>query len=392
MKKKNILLLVVVLLYACTPVATANPTTPSTGILSTASVTIEPNLKPTDIPTASPTHAHENERGIYASGISGESIYKVAVGNYYLPKFTADARQIAFVEKIKDFSSSKLLLYNRASQQTTELDDFEGEITDLTISPKGDKFVLLISRINNSAIYEYQVSTRNVVKLYETQEGIVIRSPLSWSYDSKWVAYSQCTKFINDTLFPPCEIFILDTETNESQQVTTLPTDSQGEQNKAPSWSPIDNRLGFVHSEGMANYIHFLDFNKNPPELIKTAITTNFGLAPFWSSDGDWILVDGGMTLSLVNVNIGEKKSLFNGGIGGYIPAKWLSNGKIVMQASGCCCISNIAIYDPQNQSPYLPLDFFQNALNGKSLYQYNPDISFDETEIVFEGLYDSQC
>jgi hypothetical protein len=193
-------------------------------------------------------------------------------------------------------------------------------------------------------------------------------------------------KFNETNLFLPCEVLILDVETKEVQQATTIPNGHEHEKNSKPAWSPTDYRLAYIHSESTNHSVKILGFGRTPPTTSEIEISTNTGIQPIWSPDAKSILVDGAMMLSIATVRDGVKIELLDLGLGLYAPVSWPAYERILLVGGGCCT-SNIIIIKGQ------PLDIekqeFKPWLNGRRFYQYEPDLSAITDEVIFIGVYD---
>lgn len=151
-----------------------------------------------------------------------------------------------------------------------------------------------IAYINGSALY-YQAAS--------TGEGTFLGSNASnhrWSKSTNNLLYIT-TQFAGNTIYPS-ELKLLDTNSKTSSKLLDIKYTDYYVCN--PSFSPDASKIAFLSSEGNSEkYIYDL-WTINPATGEKTRLS-NFGAIGFytqswyeWSSSGDYVYLDGRMSLS----------------------------------------------------------------------------------------------
>jgi Tol biopolymer transport system component len=102
---------------------------------------------------------------------------------------------------------------------------------------------------------------------------------LSWSPDSKWLAFAAGNLQIG--VSEGMELVLLNIENGALKQLT-----NNGFRDDSPAFSPDGTRLVFTSSEDGYNRLHILDLETGKRHLLTPYI---FGYSPAWSPDGSLI-------------------------------------------------------------------------------------------------------
>ena len=247
-----------------------------------------------------------SDRGGYSdiyliSAIDGKEIKRLVKGNR-TPDFeelkllqpgitwSPDSKKIAFAAKAGKSDAIYFLDIKTGKQEKLTF-DFDGIFT-AAWSPDGDRIAFVGNKDHASDIYVFNIKTKT---LENFTDDIFSDSEPAWSPDGRTIAFvsdrGNVTQVLDDFLmfdhdYQRTDIYILDTETGDIEQVTDTPYSEN-----YPVWSHTTNALAYTSDKyGVWNlYIHDLDTQTS--RAISNVLTGIIQLS--WSKDDQRLIFSG---------------------------------------------------------------------------------------------------